>query len=109
MEGYAKVAMLMATDENYGILRRFKQLNYQSLLYRQAEILHLKEELDELVRRDARYEDRKDYVKDWWSLAHGNDSEGGQDQWKKTCQLCQKLDEYSTLYPNITNHSHCNQ
>ncbi|OTA79954.1 hypothetical protein M434DRAFT_86781 [Hypoxylon sp. CO27-5] len=48
MEGYAKVAQLMATYEEFAILRRFKRLNYQNLLYLQAQIIHLEDSLGRL-------------------------------------------------------------
>lgn len=95
MEGYAKVAHLMGKYEEFGILRRFKTLNYQILLHRQAELTHLKQDLEFLVQRDADHPDRGDYVKDWWSLAHGDDSKQGKEQWQKICQIRTKLDEYS--------------
>lgn len=53
MNGYAKVAHLMAKYEEFAILKRFKALNYQSLLYRQAEITCLQEDLEKLAERDA--------------------------------------------------------
>lgn len=95
MEGYVKVAHLMGKYEEFGILRRFKILNYQILLHRQAELIHLKQDLEDLVQRDAAHSDREDYVKDWWSLVHSDDSKEGREQWQKICQIRNKLDEYS--------------
>jgi len=50
MEGYAKVAHLMATQEEFAILRRFRELNMQRLLYLQAEIIHLRSEVEQLAK-----------------------------------------------------------
>jgi len=94
MEGYAKLAQLMATHEEFAILRRFKTLNYQNLLYLQAEIVHLEQELAKLVNRDLAHLDRGDFAKDWWTLAHANGAEA-QQQWKKILKIRKKLGKYS--------------
>lgn len=95
MEGYAKVGQLMATYDQLAILRGFKSLSYQSLLYRQAEIIHLQQDLDKLIQRDAVHPSRQLYSKDWWRLAHTCASDEDQEQWKLWQRLNQKLDEYS--------------
>lgn len=94
MEGYAKVASLMAKYDEFAILRRFKALNTQELLYNQAEIIHLEERLQRLVDRDSAHPDRKFYSKDWWTLAHGTDREG-REQWRTIRKIRKKLDKYS--------------
>ncbi|KAH8751521.1 hypothetical protein BGZ57DRAFT_973954 [Hyaloscypha finlandica] len=94
MEGYAKLAQLMATHEEFAILRRFKTLNYQNLLYLQAEIVHLEQELAKLVNRDLAHLDRGDFAKDWWTLAHANGAEA-QQQWKKILKIRKKLGKYN--------------
>jgi hypothetical protein len=94
MEGYAKVAHLMAKYDEFAILRRFKALNAQELLYSQAEIIHLEERLQRLVDRDATHPDRKFYSKDWWSLAHGLDIDS-REQWRTIRKIRKKLDKYS--------------
>ncbi|KAK2607899.1 hypothetical protein N8I77_006542 [Diaporthe amygdali] len=94
MEGYSKVAHLMAKYDEFAILRRFKTLNHQELLYGQAEIVHLEERLHRLVDRDAAHPDRNFYSKDWWTLAHGLDQEG-REQWRTIRKLRKKLDKYN--------------
>ncbi|KAI0380112.1 hypothetical protein F5Y04DRAFT_282241 [Hypomontagnella monticulosa] len=94
MEGYAKVAQLMATYEEFAILRRFKRLNYQNLLYLQAQIIHLEESLDRLVEQDAIDPERKEHARDWWRLAHGK-GRAGRAQWRKVCRIRKKLKEYN--------------
>lgn len=95
MNGYAKVAHLMAKYEEFAILKRFKALNYQSLLYRQAEITCLQEDLEKLAERDATDPARRYYTKDWWALAHTETTQGGGEQWRKVQQIREKLEEYS--------------
>jgi hypothetical protein len=95
MDGYVKVASLMCKYEEFAILKRFKTLNYQNLLYRQAEITYLQEDLEKLAERDATDPSRQFYTKDWWALAHTPPKKEGGEQWRKVQQIREKLDEYS--------------
>lgn len=94
MEGYWKVANLMATRDEFAILRRFRSLNMQNLLYLQAEIMNLENELMKLASRDLEQPGRKFHDKDWWSLANGLE-DGDRDQWEKILELREKLEAYS--------------
>ena len=95
MEGYAKVAKLMGAHSEFAIFRRFQTLNMQNLLYMQAEIIHLEADLREIVREDARYVSRENFPHDWFSLAMGEEEEGGTEQWNKVLEIREKLDRYS--------------
>jgi hypothetical protein len=94
MEGYAKVARLMGSQEEFAILRRFRVLNMQKLLYLQAEITHLEAELEQLAKRDASHAEREFYAKDWWSLSQGG-TEEDLEQWHKFLEMSEKLEQYS--------------
>ena len=94
MEGYAKVAQLMSRHEDFAILRRFRALNMQNLLYMQAEITFLEEELATLVNRDAADPEKKYYGRDWWSLSQ-SDEDVDKAQWHKFFEIRAKLKEYS--------------
>jgi hypothetical protein len=96
MEGYIKVAHLMGSQEEFAILRRFRVLNMQRLLYLQAEILHLEAEAAQLAARDSVHQDRQFHAKDWWSLSQGDEAED-LEQWRKILELNEKLDQYSEL------------
>lgn len=102
MDGYARVAHLMSKYEEFAILKRFKALNYQNLLYRQAEITYLQEDLEKLAERDATDPARQFYTKDWWALAHTESKKEGGEQWRKVQQIRKKLDDYSTAHENST-------
>ncbi|KAH8591691.1 hypothetical protein B0O99DRAFT_718993 [Bisporella sp. PMI_857] len=93
MEGYAKVAQLMSSQGEFAILRRFRHLNMQKLLYLQAEVIHLEASVNQLAQRDAVNEERQFHAKDWWSLSQG--SEGESEQWEKFVELSEKLEEYN--------------
>lgn len=98
MEGYARLSHLMGTYSEFAILRRFRDLNMQNLLYLQAEIIHLEEELRKAVSDDARYAQRHYYPYDWWSLAHGDDDESDDEpseQWRLMLEIREKLENYS--------------
>jgi hypothetical protein len=94
MEGYARIADMMGQRSCFTIFRAFRALNIQKLLYLQAEILHLEEELQQLVRRDASDPERQFHSKDWWSLSQG-DSIEDREQWEKMLELGGLLDKYS--------------
>lgn len=93
-DGYGRVAELMSNHEEFAILRRFKHLNMKNLLYLQAEIAHLEEEIDELANRDSLNPDLQFHGRDWWSLANGED-DSSQEQWNKVLQLREKLEIYN--------------
>lgn len=99
MEGYAKVAGLMARYDEFGILRGFKALNLQNLLYLQAEIIHLEEELAVRVQKDKPCPGREAHTLDWWSLSHGQDDEARK-QWETVLEIQNKLEIYSKINPN---------
>jgi|SRR5450432_1275086 hypothetical protein len=94
MEGYAKIASLMSHHRELAIFRRFGTLNLQNLLYLQAELTHLEEDLEELVEKDQTELSRLFYTKHWYSLAHSEDDEE-KEQWDKVLQIREKLKEYS--------------
>ncbi|KAH8891451.1 hypothetical protein GQ53DRAFT_648698 [Thozetella sp. PMI_491] len=94
MDGYKRVAELMAAHDEFAILRRFRSLNMQNLLYRQAEIIHLEERLLELAARDSQHPDRPYHGRDWWSLANGLEQEDCE-QWEAIAVLRQKLEDYN--------------
>jgi hypothetical protein len=94
MEGYPKLAQLMSDFDEFAMFRRFRALNYRNLLYLQAEIIHLEEELDALSSRDAGHQDRTFYARDWWSLSQGEGDEDTE-QWEKVLEIRRLLENYS--------------
>jgi Family of unknown function (DUF6594) len=94
-EGHAKVATMMSHHKDFAIFRKFSKLNYQNLLYLQAELTHLEENLKRLADRDKDDPNRKFYCMDWWSLAQNNKEYDSREQWEKFLQIRRKLKEYS--------------
>ncbi|KAK8074444.1 hypothetical protein PG997_009107 [Apiospora hydei] len=103
MEGYAKISQLMGCQDTCAIYRRFRRLNSLNLLYLQAELTHLEEELEILAKRDAADPERRFHARDWWSLSQHNDNdeddEEAAEQWDKVLEIREKLEQYSQQFP----------
>lgn len=99
MEGYVKLAELMACATELGIFRRFGTLNVQNLLYLQAELTHLESELRTLEKadRDSGGPFKSVYCHDWWHLSQV-ETEETNSQWQKFLELRSKLKEYSEFF-----------
>lgn len=95
MEGYPKLAQLMGNDRTDGhflIFQKFEQLSAQNLLYLQAEIITLREDLSKCMKEDSESSDpdRQLCARDWVELSSSKDSE----QWEIWLELRAKLKEY---------------
>ena len=97
MEGYAKIASRIAANSELGIYRRFAALNAQSILYLQAELHSLEQDLHTYAQEDAAAsdDDRRNYSRDWHTLAESTDQD--RRQWNTMCRIREKLKEYSEL------------
>lgn len=101
MEGYAKIASIMGSHPEVAVLRRFGALNAQNLLYLQAELVALEQDLRAISAQDStsREQHRASYSRDWYSLSRSqNHTTGGEDagkQWKTVLLIREKLKEYS--------------
>jgi hypothetical protein len=94
-EGYAKVAELMNAHPELAIFRQFRTLNLQMLLYQQAEITHLENELRVLMESDIEHGRNIDHYQDWWTLAHDEEHQSAQAQWTLAREIQHKLEAYS--------------
>jgi hypothetical protein len=96
MEGYTKLAKLMAHHGEMGIFRQFKILNFKNLLFLQAELVELERELDQLSAADqaAQHPTRPLYQKHWRLLSE-SEHDGNDEQWRKVLQIRKQLKEYS--------------
>ncbi|KAK7915257.1 hypothetical protein PG985_012960 [Apiospora marii] len=95
MEGYRKISQLMACQDECAIYRRFRNLNSLNLLYLQAELTHLEQDLQRLTERDARSLERRFYAKDWLSLSQNDDEDEDAEQWDKFLEIRGKLEKYN--------------
>ena len=92
---YLKLADLMAKYPGLAIFRRFATLNAKSLLYLQAEIAELEDQLELREREDMNAEkvDRRRFQ--WQARLLMEAPEGENGQWKTVLEIREKLKEYS--------------
>jgi hypothetical protein len=62
---YTGLADLMAENPEKAIVRRFTHLNIKNLLYMQAELAYLEEDLNNAIEHDKSFDDTKDYARSW--------------------------------------------
>jgi hypothetical protein len=98
IEGYPKLAGHMGNFPETAIMRRFSTLNSQNLLYMQAEIFHLENELRELEMSNSKSQDttKHMYARDWYWLKHSGE-EGDGAQWEAVLKIREKLKDYSMV------------
>lgn len=93
--GYAHLAEFM-NKTHHGMMRRFRDLSTLNLLYLQAELYQLGDELDEETGRDmlcGEDSERKFWDYHWWLLATSEVRTDGK-RWKIWLELREKLYEY---------------
>lgn len=106
MEGYAKIAKFMSKHPESAQVARFSDLNLQNILYLQAEIFGLREDLRRREERNqnASSEDLKSASLDWYTLSNVSDHDDpSETQWAKFLKLRQLLSQYS-MYESNTCH-----
>lgn len=97
MEGYAKIAAFMSQHPESALVLRFSDINLQNILYLQAEIYGLREDLRRVEgqNRAASSDDLKAFSLDWATLAQTKvDGEVNQ-QWERAKRLRVLLKDYS--------------
>lgn len=99
--GYAQLAEFM-TKTHHGMMRRFKDLSTQNLLYLQAELYQLRFELDRETAADAQYprtDERSNWDFHWRLLATSGQRPGIDDKrWRTWLKLRERLYEYREQY-----------
>lgn len=105
MDGYHDLASVLSRYFGLGIFRRFGTLSTLNLLYLQAELTSLEEELKVLAHSDVECGNAGDlrrsfFAQDWKFLSKplGN---GDEKQWEKMLQIREKLKEYCKLKYSI--------
>jgi len=111
LEGWHALAQLMANTPDFAAFPRFRDLNIKSLLYYQAELTKLREELHEIEWRDHREGELSgapDPSKNVGYLLETKNDEDERDrmQYKKVAEIRMVLKEYSVfLRTFVTNKS----
>ncbi|TLD20917.1 ATP synthase subunit gamma [Venturia nashicola] len=94
VHGYPKLATFMAHEPGGAIARRFASLNLRILLYKQAEIVCLEHELDEL---ETKFRDKKDLHHSVKALIHAEAGSEGKELWDKIQSIDVALERYNRL------------
>ncbi|KAI1457862.1 hypothetical protein F4805DRAFT_467143 [Annulohypoxylon moriforme] len=96
--GYSRLASLMGAHPEIATFRRFGALNALNLLYMQAELINLENNLDKQAKNDAEsgHFERSIYHRDWQTLSESTTTEGGNPtQWHTMLQIKDKLRDYN--------------
>jgi hypothetical protein len=102
--GYPRLAHEMGSMPEIALFRRFSDLNCQSLLYYQAELIMLEGQLREMEKQTSEASKsavtgapktiQESYATDWYCLG---EDDPDNPQWKLVLRLRQVLKEYSQL------------
>lgn len=100
LEGYDKLATLLSSDPGLQYFRRFATLNTKNLLYYQAQIANLEDELNDIIAEDKslgdRYEGKKNYPFSVYYLEQSlRDGSCDANQWEKFVEIRELLSKYS--------------
>jgi hypothetical protein len=86
--GYPSVAALISKDDDFAIFRKFRHLSARNILYLQAELIHLENELETLDKSLTSKDDTEE-LKSWKAFATD------QDRLDLALRIRRTLDEYS--------------
>ncbi|KAH8629391.1 hypothetical protein IG631_16648 [Alternaria alternata] len=93
--GYPGLAKLMGQglNEGSGIFKQFAELNVRNLLYMQAELLCLEQELEAITHVDENGDDptTKNFARSVWEMRKASNSP----QWDKILEIRNKLRQYN--------------
>jgi hypothetical protein len=97
MKGYTKIAALMGKYPNLGMVSQFSSLNIQNLLYMQAELAELQQQLHELQVYNDRSENPNmaRFSRSWVLMSSAEADEESNEQWKVALLIREKLKQYS--------------
>lgn len=96
MGNYTRLAALIGNHEELALFRRFAALNAKSLLYMQAELVHLEAELENIANEDS-FSGHGEKESFEVSFSKLKDSCGTENdlQWRRVLEIRHKLKEYS--------------
>ncbi|GKZ58047.1 hypothetical protein AnigIFM49718_003855 [Aspergillus niger] len=90
-KGYDRLAALMARDPGSSIYRSFAKLNAKNLLYLQAEIAYIQNDLQYIIEKDGQSEDKASFPFSVWDMKTSEDPV----QWEKVLEARRLLKEYN--------------
>ncbi|KAI4708305.1 hypothetical protein J4E89_006927 [Alternaria sp. Ai002NY15] len=99
--GYPGLAKFIGhdLDQGLGIFKQFAELNARNLLYMQAELLCLEQELDVITYVDEHGTDltTKNFARSVWEMK----KPPNRPQWNKVLEIRRKLKDYSMIPPRF--------
>lgn len=99
--GYPKLAGQMGILPEVAMFRKFSALNARKLLYLQAELTGLENDLMSCEAEDSNHDEKYRYALDWFWLHHSQCEEEPPKQYHLVQQIKEKLREYSTTPPAL--------
>jgi len=94
MAGYEKLSRLIGTYPGLAIYRKFSNLCAKMILYKQAELQHLENELSIIVQNDAHDSRKSAYTVSWAAINEASEGGGDDLQKEKILEIDRKLDNY---------------
>ena len=113
---YSRLAELMGEYPDLAIYRKFNRLDALNLLFYQAELVYLEEDLRLQAALDRLSGDsaRQNYSRNWWLLHQGIkdgsnnvDDEKCDQQWQIFLKIRVVLEKYSKYRPDFTDAGAC--
>jgi len=101
VEGWPRVALLMAKTPDFAAFSRFRDLNVKSLLYYQAQLFTLRRKLHEQEYDDSRNTDEDEDNSDFASRADFLMTAEGSEQLKLITEIRRLLKEYSKSQDSV--------
>jgi hypothetical protein len=98
MTGYERLSRLISTYPELAIYRKFSTLCTKMLLYKQAELQHLENELSIISQIDARNPQKSDYTVSWEAMNNASEQGGDDLQKRKILEIDEKMDKYCQVY-----------
>lgn len=97
MAGYDKLARLIADHPSLAIYRKFGLLSSKILLYMQAELVNLENELEILVQDDDEEDEKASFKVSWKAMSSASCENGADLQHRKVVNVQEKLRAYRTM------------
>lgn len=94
MNGYERLSRLIGTYPELAIYRKFSALCAKLLLYKQAELQHLENELNIISQIDSRDSEKRAYAVSWEAMDKASEEGGCNLQKQKVLEIDEKMDKY---------------
>jgi hypothetical protein len=97
MAGYDKLARLIADHPSLSIYRKFGLLSSKIILYMQAELVNLENELGILEHDDHQEDEKASFKVSWKAMSSASCENGADLQHRKVVNVQEKLRAYRTM------------